>query len=546
MQEKTDFRITESNAKVLKAINSCAISNNKDHERGSALVIAILILALISIFVAAALARSTTETMIVGNDTAQTRTFYAAQGSLEMMSRNFNKLFAVQLSPTDAQVQANVVNKTPDTFANFSNYTFTQTANQTTASQNVTLGPSSAFAGLFAFQDTWTFNSTATETSTGASVMLTRTLQNNRIPIFQFGAFSNGDLQNHPGPEFYMNGRMHANGNIYFKAGSKTVFNDPVTASGEIVRDVLRNGKCCNWDGHVIIKDPAGNDVELTAANSSYESGADPSTSGSVINGPRTPTPLDFNRNSDVPEGQVNDKWEDSKKRFGGNLEDHHPPLKLPLKIGTDAREIIKRGIPGEDTVTASARYYNKPGIRITLTDSQTQLSHSSGGVRLDATDASGSFGYKPLPMNGGYQATRMNAYRLYHGRSYTPSVVPGTINTSPINSRETWIKVELVDLSGNETDVTENFLSLGFTDSLKNRVEWLKSNSTSSDPDDSRSVIRLQRFVVPGPQISNSGPHSVSSSGGSFEPLYTTDGGINSYVISSDLSNHTAKNYTF
>ncbi len=66
------------------------------NQRGSAIIIAVFILVLLSAFVALALSRTATEAAAVGNETSEARTFYAAQGSLEMMTRNFNKVFETE------------------------------------------------------------------------------------------------------------------------------------------------------------------------------------------------------------------------------------------------------------------------------------------------------------------------------------------------------------------------------------------------------------------------------------------------------------------
>src|SRR3954471_11828111 len=68
-------------------------------EKGSTIVIALFVLALISVFVALALSRSSAEAVATGNETAEARAFYAAQGSLEQMTRNFNKKFEVTIKP---------------------------------------------------------------------------------------------------------------------------------------------------------------------------------------------------------------------------------------------------------------------------------------------------------------------------------------------------------------------------------------------------------------------------------------------------------------
>ena len=73
-----------------------------------------------------------------------------------------------------------------------------------------------------------------------AQCKLTRDMNNYLIPLFQFGMFSDKDIELHPGPDFTFNGRVHANGNIYVNGSVK--FLDKVTTANELVYDVLRNG----------------------------------------------------------------------------------------------------------------------------------------------------------------------------------------------------------------------------------------------------------------------------------------------------------------
>src|SRR5262249_34288931 len=109
---------------------------------------------------------------------------------------------------------------------------------------------------------------------------------------------------------------------------------------------------------------------------------------------------------------------------FGGNLQAHVPALQLPLQIGAgqDPIELIKRGISANDyqasvlsqpvdaNITYLSRYCNKPGIRVSLSDTQAELPGGTGGVRLDGAsdglggdmDADGSRGYQPQAMNDG------------------------------------------------------------------------------------------------------------------------------------------------
>src|SRR5258708_36546486 len=100
--------------------------------------------------------------------------------------------------------------------------------------------PSGPFAGVTRSVAPYILSSTATSIVDGTQVSLQRTMNNYLIPIFQFGMFSNEDIELHPGPAFTFNGRVHANGNIY--VSGDVTFLAKVTTANEFVTDVLRNG----------------------------------------------------------------------------------------------------------------------------------------------------------------------------------------------------------------------------------------------------------------------------------------------------------------
>lgn len=128
-------------AKQLKNQKSTLATRNG--ERGSAIVISLFVLALITVFVALAMSRTSAEAAAVGNETAEARTFYGAQGSLEMMTRNFNKVFETKLNPTTTDL--NNIRNAP--VPGITGFTFTQELDQTSTRQNVVLtgGP---YSGL--------------------------------------------------------------------------------------------------------------------------------------------------------------------------------------------------------------------------------------------------------------------------------------------------------------------------------------------------------------------------------------------------------------
>lgn len=472
-------------------------------QRGTASLTAILVLALLSLFTAASLSRVTTEAVVMGNDYSNTKAFYAAQASLELMSRNFNRVFDTQLRPSPADL-TRIRNTKPD----IDGFAFIQdiTQNGTGDTRPIDDGD---FAGLISLRTPYRLDATATYPN-GAQVQLSRTFYNHQIPIFQFGIFYNDDMEFHPGPRFDFGGRVHSNGNIFMMSGNDLFFRSRVTAAGEIVRDVARNGikrpppadASWQWNGNVWVADATGT--------------FQPVIRGSVIaSGGASAT------DPDMPAWTKNTNWEATdSKPFTGNLLAKRNTLRLPLQIrNSDPIELVKRGRdandyeftalgrPADDEILRGSRYCNKPGIRVSLSDSQAELPGGGGGVRLDgagdglggdsgsrATPADGSRGYQPQPMTGGYQAKRVNGHRLYTGSSYLDNGVAGT--NMPAN-RQTWIKVELVTLDPDTLavqtrDITVDVLSLGVTHKDPNGLNI----------GDDRAIIKLQRYEIPGPPI--------------------------------------------
>src|SRR5262249_41268743 len=408
-------------------------------------------------------------------------------------------------------------------------YNFTQavTAMPTPSPAQVTIA-SGPYNGLTALRDSWRLDATATSWSS-TEVHLSREFHNYKIPIFQFGIFYNRDLAIHPGPQMWFSGRVHSNANLFVMSGGGVTFTNRVTAAGEIIRDWNRNGlpaSPSNWTGPVTINDPTGTPhvlpLQATGGGAYYGSvipGAGwPNAGGTgwLAGNPLNPDPsMAANNNSSY--GQWNSAADSGL--FGGNLQAHVPVLQLPLQIGSgkDPIELIKRAISpndyqasvlgqtADDNITYLSRYCNKPGIRVSLTDSQAELPGGRGGIRLDGAsdglggdmNTDGSRGYLPQAMNDSYQATRINGFRLYGGVNYPDNGNAGT-GSGISAKRQTWIKVEIVNVDSNQnvsaTDITRDFLSLGMTDVAPDLVD-----AAGNRLGDSRAILKLQRYEIPG-----------------------------------------------
>ena len=505
-----------------------AVLDARSGEHGSATLIAVLIMALLGIFVTATLSRATNGILIMNNDLANTQAFYQAQSSLEQMTVNFDNIFTFRLTPLASDITAVTAVK-----PSVPGYTFAQSITETNTSETPHTIASGPFAGLTSYYNQWQLDATATST-TGASVHLTRQFYNHEVPVFQFGIFYDGPLAIHPGPVMYFSGRVHSNGNIYMLSGANVYFTSPVTAAGQVIRDWNRNGATAasNWTGLVWVANPAGTYEQLNplSGTTSY---------GSANSENLTAGHLDTTASTIDPEPgwTANSAWAADSTVFGGNLSANVPKLLLPIQTGLTPSgvpqspiQLIKRGISSsdyqntvlgvaaDDSITYSSRYCNKQGIRVSLGDSQAELPGGTGGLRLDGdstgtnasdTDSDGSRGYKPAAMTDGYQATRLNGMRLYTGASYSdngnsggPSPNTNLPHSGATYNRQTWIKVEIVNINSAgaivTTDITADFLSLGMTSVAP---DLLNSAGTAS-LGDSRAILKMQRYEIPGAPV--------------------------------------------
>lgn len=392
--------MTRSNRNSRKP-DSMRRTQAKSNESGAALASAILMLALLSAIAMTVLAVVRTETRIAGSDLKRTQTFYAASAGIEKMTSDFSQLFSKTARPTTLQL--NRIAASPPTGLVAEGYTLSQTLVQDAAMlaemratqqivapkfPNAVMGTDSPFAGLNASVNPFSLMSTATGND-GTQVGLTRNMNNYLIPIFQFGVFSDNDLEFWPEPPMTFNGRVHANGNIYF--GGDITFLQRVTTANEAVRQKLRNNA------------PNTTQVGGTGYDSDPRWKLSPTvtismTQGSVNNGPNLPQPRPDGRGNfpGSPAGTNNSNWATySLVPFGGLLLTKSTgvlPLKLPLQlqeVNKKPLELIKRSMP-EDALSGmdalnDSRYQNKAQIRILIDDENAgNGAANAAGIGID------------------------------------------------------------------------------------------------------------------------------------------------------------------
>jgi hypothetical protein len=187
-----------------------------------------------------------------------------------------------------------------------------------------------AFAGLATQEYSYQLNSVARKLATTpqTEAVLSMDIKSRVIPIFQFAAFFDGDLETTNTAPMTLNGRVHSNGNIYFGAGSSSPY---LTVTGQVTtpNNIYASSKFTTGAsasdlqtpvGRVNIANNSGTNVELVA-------------NGTAAGTP-TRDPMD---------------WTLMGTKWGGSIA-KTSPLQMPD--------------PG--LLTTSGDYFNKADLRIT------------------------------------------------------------------------------------------------------------------------------------------------------------------------------------
>ena len=209
----------------------------------------------------------------------------------------------------------------------------------------------------------------------GEVAELTRKVEIARIPVFQFGVFSEGDLSYFPSADFSFQGRVHTNGNLFLANGfaSGLVFHSRITAAGEVIRTELANGLLTVDYG---LDQP----ISFPTAPNGCEGSPAPACRD-----------LESNEGSKTggPASSDNSTWTSlSESTYQGmilNGDTGAKALELPfVDSSTDPIELIRRPIAGEDpaSILSRSRLYNLAQIRVLISDNLADLP-GGVGVRL-------------------------------------------------------------------------------------------------------------------------------------------------------------------
>lgn len=214
----------------------------RSNERGLALIGVVLVLAML-MGLAAALAKAVnSDTQMRGAFGRGVTGMYAAESGLNQGMAEFRNIFLSFNVPTASDYSLRSFTLGKRTVS----YSLTERPGNP---QSITIPPGELFGGLNSLQYAYTVSSKAgISTDTEAEVGAEFNVHN--IPLFQFVAFYIPDLEVLPGPQMSLQGRIHANEDLYLNvnAGSTLLIQDnPATGINTVqvstAGDVYRGRK---------------------------------------------------------------------------------------------------------------------------------------------------------------------------------------------------------------------------------------------------------------------------------------------------------------
>ena len=335
------------------------------------------------------------------------------------------------------------------------------------------------YAGLKAQIAKYTIEVTA-RTATGEETTLNRVVQIVYIPVFQFGAFSETDLEFSAGGDFTFGGRVHTNGNVHLMSGNSSnnstlTLMDRVSAVKEIKRIFRLNGRSGVTDGK---KGP----VRMVKSKT-----------------PEAYRELKQDEGNDGSNYENNDtRWKtEVHSQYDGYLSNGKTgaySLELPMGEGIDEPiDIIRRPRASLDLDSDAAErlFFPTAGVRILLSDSKEEIENLPG---------IGSGAPVPLVKSGGYvfaESSTASDYQLNGGSNATGAPLIGGYIKIEIRTSDSWSR------SSDWTDVTAEILNYGFNGAS---MDGTCGNSLNTVKD---AIIRVQRFKDGLGDVSNCSPSS-------------------------------------
>jgi hypothetical protein len=201
-------------------------------ERGTALLFALMITAVLFILATSVAVLSRSSTVIEVSHADTTQSFYYAEAGVNRGNAEFKNIFQGYNVPTGSDFN-------PRNFALNGTAVRYQLAAVAGYPQFVRIPAGKRYAGLNSIDYLYTnVSRTLAPDGTTKAQLGSRSLIHN-VPLFQFLAFYANDLEILPGPTMNLHGRVHTNTNLYLNAGNLlSVIDEPLSANPRLITTV--------------------------------------------------------------------------------------------------------------------------------------------------------------------------------------------------------------------------------------------------------------------------------------------------------------------
>jgi hypothetical protein len=244
------------------------LTQKSENDNGFVMITVLMMLALLSALFGAYYSTTGAETSSIRYSRAGSSSFYAAEAGLNIRAEAIRQVFVdynrpIGISPTTIS-PCSGANMGSGNFACLS-HIFNLRAVKSYVSEDasnpviLTIPPGERYQNLNAQEYRYTTVSTATNKQNKDEAKLELRFKSRLVPLFQFAAFYNKDLEILPGPAMSLAGPVHTNGDLYLYSQNATLtINGQVTTAGNLWRG-RKNGavgsSCTNQQ--VLIFDPA-------------------------------------------------------------------------------------------------------------------------------------------------------------------------------------------------------------------------------------------------------------------------------------------------
>jgi len=236
-------------------------------QRGFVLITTMMLLGLLLTLLGVYYTTTNIEMATVRHSKSSATGFYSSEAGLNLRADTIRNIFVDYNRPTG--VSPTTTN--PCTGTNLgtgdmacTNYSFNTRTVKTYVTEDasnpviLTIPPGERYQNLNAQEYRYTAKSLALNTSNQSEAELQLRFKSRLVPLFQFAAFYNKDLEILPGPVMTLSGPVHTNGDLYLYSGSATFsIAGQVTAASDVYRGRKDNSITPNCNNNLVrIMDP--------------------------------------------------------------------------------------------------------------------------------------------------------------------------------------------------------------------------------------------------------------------------------------------------